>query len=304
MRLLRRPPRRTLAGLLWLVALAAQALVVTDDRHTSVTLPHGPAQRIISLAPHITELLFAAGAGAHVVGTVAFSDYPAAARRLPKVGDVNALDLERIVALRPDLVIVWLQGSPQAQLDVLTALGVPIYYNEPRSLDDIGRSIERFGELAGTEDAARRAAAAYRARLGALRARYRGRAPVSFFLQVWDEPLMTVNDSSLISQALALCGGRNVFGGLRPLVPHVSIEAVLDADPEVIGTAAGGEGGSAADAGLGLWFGWPRLRAIARGNVYAVDPDLITRHTPRILDAAEQVCAVLDAARARRPASR
>jgi iron complex transport system substrate-binding protein len=296
--------RVTLACVLMLATLTAHALTVTDDRGAAVTLPHGPAQRIVSLAPHITELLFAAGAGAQVVGTVAYSDYPEAARRLPQVGDVNALDLERIVALKPDLVIVWLSGSPRSQLDVLGALGVPIYYNEPRSLDDIGRSIERLGELAGTRAAAQAAAAAFESRLARLRASYRGRARVSVFHQVWDQPLMTVNDDSLISQVLALCGGRNIFGQVRALVPHVSIEAVLDADPEVIGAAAGEGATSPPDAGLGLWFGWPKMKAIARGNLYVADADRITRHTPRILDAAEQVCAALDAARARRPAHR
>jgi iron complex transport system substrate-binding protein len=296
--------RLALMVLLLLASVAAHALDVIDDRGVTVRLPHGPAQRIVSLAPHVTELLFAAGAGAQVVGTVAYSDYPEAARRLPQVGDVNALDLERIVALKPDLVVVWLSGSPRSQLDVLSALGVTIYYNEPRSLDDIGRSIERLGELAGTRAAARAVAEAFRTRLARLRARYRGRPPVTVFHQVWDQPLMTVNDDSLISQVLALCGGRNVFGSLRALVPHVSIEAVLDADPEVIGAAAGEGAASPADAGLSLWFGWPKLKAIARGNLYVADADRITRHTPRILDAAEQVCAALDAARARRRATR
>ena len=289
---------RALAALgLALAALAARALTLVDDGGATVTL-RAPAQRIVSLAPHVTELLYAAGAGGHVVGTVAYSDWPEAAKRLPRVGDVNALDLERLVALKPDLVIVWGSGSPRAQLDVLAALGMPVYASEPRSLDDIGAAIERFGALAGTSADAGAAARRYRERLAALRARWRGRDPVSVFHQVWDEPLMTVNDTSLISQVIALCGGRNVFGGLRALVPQVSIEAVLDADPEVIGTAALG---TPAEAGLGLWFGWPHLKAVARGNFYVVDPDLLTRATPRILDAAAQVCTALDGARSRRP---
>jgi iron complex transport system substrate-binding protein len=291
--------RRLLAGLLLCsLSTLAQALGIVDDRGVALELP-GPARRIVSLAPHITELLFAAGAGSSIVGVVEYSNYPAAAQRLPQVGDVNALDLERIVALKPDLVMVWQQGSPQGQLDVLAALGLPVYYNQPRSLDEIARTLERFGELAGTRSTADAAARAFRQRLAALRARYRGRDTVTVFHQIWDQPLMTVNGEHLISQVLALCGGRNVFGDLPPLVPHVSIEAVLDADPEVIGAAGTG---SAAQAGLGPWFGWPRLRAIARGNVYVIDPDLISRHSPRILDGAEQLCAALDAARARRPA--
>ena len=276
---------------------AAHALQVVDDRGARIELP-GPAQRIISLAPHITELLFAAGAGERIVGVVEYSNYPEAAKRLPRVGDTRSLDLERIIALRPDLVIVWLKGSPQAQLDVLTALRLPIYYNEPRALDEIALTIERFGELAGSGGDARRAADEFRARLAALRQRYRGRDEVTVFHQIWEQPLMTVNREHLISHVLQLCGGRNVFARLRPLVPHVVAEAVLEADPEVIGAA---DRGSARDAGLGLWYGWPQLRAIARNNVYVVDPDLISQHAPRILDGAELICESLDAARRRRP---
>lgn len=290
---------RLLALLLCVLALPlpAAALQVTDDRGVRVDLP-GPARRIISLAPHITELLYAAGAGERIVGAVEYSDYPEAAKRLPRVGDTRALDLERVIALKPDLVIVWLSGSPQTQLDVLTALGLPLYYNEPRQLDQIAGTLERFGELAGTTDAARLAAREFRSRLAELRARYRGRDLVSVFHQIWEQPLMTVNGEHLISHVLRLCGGRNVFADLRPLAPHVVAEAVLERDPEVIG-AAGLSGPQ--EAGLGQWFAWPQLRAIARGNVYVVDPDLISQHAPRILDGAEQICAALDGARRRRP---
>jgi iron complex transport system substrate-binding protein len=280
------------------VVLPAQALQIVDDRGVRLDLP-GPAQRIVSLAPHITELLYAAGAGNRIVGAVAYSDSPAAAQRLPRVGDTRSLDLERIIALKPDLVIVWLKGSPQSQLDVLTALGLPIYYNEPRTLEEIGATLERFGVLAGTPVPARSAASAFRARLAALRARYRGRDEVTVFHQIWEQPLMTVNGEHLISQVLQLCGGRNVFADLRLLAPQIATEAVLEADPEVIGTAGVG---SPREAGLGGWSEWPQLRAVARGNLYVVQRDLISQHVPRILDGAEQICAVLDGARSRRPA--
>jgi iron complex transport system substrate-binding protein len=282
------------------LALPACALQVVDDRGVRLDL-QGPAQRIVSLSPHITELLYAAGAGDRIVGTVAYSDYPAAAQRLPRVGDIRVLDLERIIALRPDLVIVWLTGSPQSQLDVLTALDLPIYYNEPRTLDEIGSTLERLGALAGTPEPAQAAAQAFRGRLAALRERYRGRDEVTVFHQIWEQPLMTVNGEHLISQVLQLCGGRNVFAQLRPLAAQVGVEAVLEADPEVIG--AGGMG-SPSEAGLATWLAWPQLRAVARRNFYVVDPSLISQHAPRILDGAEQICSQLDAARARRPARR
>jgi iron complex transport system substrate-binding protein len=297
-------PMQDRRALVWLIALVltlalrpVSALEVTDDRGTRIELA-GPAQRIISLAPHITELLFAAGAGERVVGVVEYSNHPQAAKRVPRVGDTRSLDLERIIALRPDLVIVWLTGSPQTQLDVLTALGLPIYYNEPRSLDQIGVTIERFGELAGTSTAAQSAAREYRTRLATLRQRYRGREPVTVFHQIWEQPLMTVNGEHLISHVLQLCGGQNIFAGLRTFTPHVVAEAVLEANPEVIGT---GGRGNVKDAGLGTWLGWPQLRAVQRNNLYVVDPDLISQHVPRILDGAQQICESLDAARQRRP---
>jgi len=272
------------------------APAVRDDRGVPVSLG-APARRMVSLAPHITELLFAAGAGDAVVGTVDYSDYPDAARRIARVGSVHALDLERVLSLRPDLIVVWLHGSPQRQLERLALLGVPIYYSEPRRLEDVASTIERFGRLAGTEQAAERAAAAYRARLAALRARYAGRAPVEVFFQVWNQPLLTVNDSQLISDVLRLCGGRNVFGSLAALVPAVSVEAVLAANPQAIVMASAGAENDA--RAFALWRAWPRLAAVADGGLFAVDADTISRQTPRIVDAAQTVCEGLDAVRAR-----
>jgi iron complex transport system substrate-binding protein len=297
MTLARGVARLVLAAVAWAAFVQpAQGLEVVDDAGRRVVLAR-PAARIVSLAPHVTELLYAAGAGARVVGAVAFSDHPPEAQRLPRVGDTHALDLERIVALDPDLVVAWRSGSPAAQLDVLAALGIPVYWSEPRTLDAIGDAIERLGTLAGTTAAAQAAAGAYRERLAALRARHRDRAPVGVFHQILDQPLMTVNGRHMISQVVALCGGRNVFADLGPLAAQVAVEAVLEADPEVIGTA--GEGGPR-DAGLGAWLAWPRLTAVARGNLYVVEHELISRSVPRILDGVERICAALDAARARR----
>jgi iron complex transport system substrate-binding protein len=280
-----------------MLATAAQALQFVDDTGAALALAR-PAERIVSLAPHVTELLYAAGAGARVVGAVAYSDHPTDAQRVPRVGDTHALDLERIVALRPDLVIAWRSGSPAQQLDVLRALGVPVYWSEPRTLDAIGDAIERFGELAGTDAAARPAAKAWRERLAALRARHRGRPPVDVFHQIWEQPLMTVNGRHLISEVLQACGGRNVFAAMTALAPQIAAEAVLEADPEVIGAAGSG---APRDAGLGPWLAWPQLRAVGRGNLYVVDHDLISRPGPRILDGAEHICEAIEAARARRP---
>lgn len=286
-----------LAATLALLSAEIRAeITVTDDSGRSVTLKQ-PAQRIISLTPHLTELLFAAGAGERVVGAVEYSNYPPAARRIARIGDSAQLDLERILALNPDLIVVWQSGSAQRQLDKLLRLGIPAYYNEPRRLADIARAIEQLGRLAGTEAVALPAAHAFAAREAGLRQRYAGRAQVTVFYQIWDKPLMTVNGDHLISDVMRLCGGQNIFAALKPLTAEVSIEAVLSLDPEaIVGVTA--EAGQAEN--LELWKKWPRQRAVARSNLFLIHSDLISRNTPRILDGAEQLCAQLDAARARR----
>jgi len=275
---------------------AAAEVRLIDDAGRAVSLKQ-PARRIISLAPHLTELLFAAGAGSRVVGTAEYSDYPPAARSIPRVGDSTELDLERILALKPDLILVWRDGNAQRQLEKLLKLGIPVFYNEPRRLPDIARAIEQFGRLAGTEAVAQPAARAFLARLAELRRRYAGRAPVRVFYQIWDKPLMTINGEHLISHVIRLCGGQNVFAALKPLTPEVSTEAVLAADPEVI---AGVKAEPGQPGNLEQWKRWPRVLAVARDNLFAIDPDLISRNTPRILQGAAQLCADLAAARARR----
>lgn len=285
-------------GMLFLLSAASvmAAVTVTDDSGRELTLPR-PARRIISLAPHVTELLFAAGAGEFIVGAVEYSYYPEQAKRIPRVGNNLQLDLERIVALKPDLIVVWLHGNAQRQLDMLLKLGIPVFYNEPHRLHDIARSLERFGRLAGTDAAAQSAARAFSARESDLRARYAGRPPVRVFYQVWDRPLMTINGNQIINDVIALCGGQNVFADLKPLVPPVSIEAVLDADPEAIVTAIVDPN---VQSGLEIWKQWPHLTATARNNFMFIPADLITRHTPRILDGGQQLCENLDKARMKR----
>jgi iron complex transport system substrate-binding protein len=293
-----RAPLRLLAVVALALAstLAGAEIRLTDDRGREVVLER-PAQRIISLAPNMTELLFAAGAGERVVGADEYSNYPEPARRIARIGDNAQLDLERIVALRPDLVLVWQAGNAQRQLDKLLQLGIPSFYSDPRRIADIARAIEQFGRLAGTEKAALPAARAFAARVRELRERYAGRPPVTVFFQIWDQPPMTVNGDHLISDVISLCGGKNVFAGLKALAPTVSVEAVLAADPQAIG-------GVAADAGqvgnLDSWKAWPRLAAVSRGNLFVIHADLISRNSPRILEGARAMCEQLDAARARR----
>ncbi len=292
---------RFLCILLILLSNNATAEIrLTDDSGRTVTLAQ-PAKRIITLAPHIVELLYAAGAGDRIVGAVEYSYFPEAAKSIPRIGDSAQLDLERIVAMKPDLIIVWQHGNAQRQLDRLLSLGVPVYYNEPRSLDDIARSIEQFGKLAGSEVVAQPAASEFLRREAELRARYSRLASVKVFYQIWDKPLMTVNGEHIISDMMRLCGGENVFAGLKQRVPVISTEAVLTANPEAISGASAEVG---ATGKLDNWKKWPSLLAVSRNNLFVIDGDLISRHTPRMLEGARILCEQIDAARARRPGTR
>ncbi|WDR90525.2 cobalamin-binding protein [Burkholderia ambifaria] len=298
---------RPLPPLAMLVALAhapvAHADVTArDDAGNTVTLP-APAQRVISLAPHATELVYAAGGGAKLVGTVTYSDYPPAAQAVPRVGDNKALDLERIAALKPDLIVVWRHGNAERQTDALRALHIPLFFSEPKHLDDVATSLRQLGTLFGTAPVADAAAASFSRDIAALRARYAARAPVTMFFQVWDRPLTTLNGAHLFNEVIALCGGRNVFAALKPLAPSVTDEAVLAANPEaIVTTSAGATRSDAPLPSLARWRAWPALTAVARNNLFAIDGDLLTRPSPRIAQGAAALCEDLDAARARRPA--
>ena len=271
-------------------------IAVRDDTGETVRLQQ-PARRIVSLAPHVTETLYAAGAGARLVGAVDYSDFPEAAKALPRVGGYSRLDLEAIAALKPDLLIGFASGNAPAHIARLRALGIPVYLSQPSRIDDVAVTLEHFGELAGSAAAAREAAAVFRARLAALRAKYSERPKVRTFYQIWKQPLMTVGGGQVISDVIRLCGGDNVFADLKPLAPTVTVEAVLAANPEAI--VASGMGESRPEW-LDDWRGWKSVTAVRRDNLFFVPPDLIQRHTPRLVDGAERLCAHLETARARR----
>jgi iron complex transport system substrate-binding protein len=275
----------------WL-PVAPAAVQAVDDAGTTLTLS-APASRIVSLAPHATELLYAAGAGDRVVGVLATSDWPPEAAAKPKVGDSRALDLERIFALAPDLVVTWPYAAP-AQVGALLARGVPVFIANPATIDGIALDVERLGALAGTLPTAQSRAAELRARLARVQARYAGVRPVRVFYEIWDVPLYTVGGKHLISQALRLCGGENVFDALTLPAPGVSVEAVLEAKPEAI---IAGADGAVRPPWLDAWARWPNLPAVARGNLFTVDANLLHRPGPRFIDGVEMLCATLARAR-------
>ncbi|MBD3644837.1 cobalamin-binding protein [Alcanivorax sp.] len=285
-----------LAAVLWLGSGLARAQVcVTDDADRQVCLAQ-PASRIIALSPGATELVFAAGAGEQLVGVVSFSDYPPAAKKLPRVGSYKRLDLEAVLALKPDLIIAWRSGNPMEQVERLQAMGVPVYHSEPRRFEDISTTLERLAVLAGTEAVGQGAADSLRSGMDSLRQRYAEAAPVTVFYQVWEEPLMTVNNEHLISEAIRICGGVNVFGELGSLAPKVSREAVLAKDPEVI--IAGGMGEDD-PSWLEPWKQFSSLRAVQYDNLFFVAPSTLQRPTPQMLAGTRTLCSHLDTVRAR-----
>ncbi len=253
-----------------------------------------PAQRIVSLAPHLTELTYSAGAGERLVGVVEHSDHPAAARSLPRIGDAFRVDLERVAALRPDLVLAWESGTSPGTVERLESLGLRVVPIVTRKLRDVGDAIRAIGELAGAQAQADGVAAAYEARIAALRAGYRDRKPLSVFLQVNEQPLYTVSGAQIMSEVIEVCGGRNVFADLKEAAPTVGVEAVIAADPQVI---------LATDATVPdarqYWSRWRQIAAVRNGAVYTISSDDVARPTARLADGVAQVCRALDAARER-----
>ena len=265
--------------LLWFTAVAAHA---------------APAQRIVSLAPHLTELAFTAGAGDRIVATVEYSNHPDAARNIPRIGDAFRVDLERLVALQPDAVLVWESGNPAPIIERIRALHLPVVAFQTQRLEHVATALRAIGRLAGTSATADRAAADYERRIQELRYLYRDRTPIRVFIEVDDRPLYTVNGKQIISEIVELCGGRNVFADLNEFAPAIGIEAVIAANPQAIISTDDTVPDAAA-----TWERWRHIEAVRNGTVYTLRSDDIARATTRLTVAAESVCRTLDTARQR-----
>lgn len=276
-------------------SLSTSAITVTDDLGHDITV-NTPVRRVVSLSPHTAELLFAAGAGDQVAGAVRYSNYPEAARNIPRVGDTHNLDIEKIVSLNPDLVIAWQSGNGRAIIKRLEELGYQVYVSEPTSIKTIARTIRDLGKISGHSQTSTQASLRFIRELHELEHEYAGRRPVNTFYQIWNEPLFTVNGKHLISEVIRLCGGRNIFHDLHTLSARVSLEAVLQADPEVI-IASGAD--DKRPPWLQDWYQWPSMQAVKNHHIFFIPPDLIQRHTPRILQGARMMCEYINAARTR-----
>jgi iron complex transport system substrate-binding protein len=275
----------------WLVIVAAalgSAVAAAAER-----------PRIVSLAPNLTEIAYAAGAGPALVGTVEYSDYPAAARQLPRVGDGWRIDYEQVLALRPDVVLAWTSGTPTQTIERLRALGLRVVAVPTFRLADVPAALRLVGDLAGSRRQADAAAAQFDAEVQRLRREHARALPVRVFIAIDDAPLFTVNGDHIISEVVDLCGGRNVFAELPQIAPQVDVEAVLASDPDVILSTDD----TIADP-RAQWLAWPKLRAVRFGTIYALPSDTVTRAAPRLADGAAEVCAALDSARGKLSAAR
>jgi iron complex transport system substrate-binding protein len=265
------------------------ACEIVDDAGDKIKLAH-PAQRLISLAPDLTEILFTIGAGPKIVGIVSGSDYPLDAQTIPIVATYNSIDTETILTLHPDLIVVWAETRYLAQLK---KLGIPIYLSHQHTLTDVASTMKKLGCLAGTEKTANPSAEKYLKRYQALQARYAGQKKLTVFYQVWPRPLMTITKNSWINEVISLCGGMNVFEKLHGTAPEINVEAVIAANPDII------VGTYSAKEGLHQWQAWPELKAIKHKNIDFIHADLIERAGPRILDGAEEMCRIISIARKR-----
>jgi len=269
--------------------LAAMALLCAAQAGAA-----GQRLRIVSLAPNLTEIAYTAGAGDAIVGTVEYSDYPEAARRLPRVGDAWRVDMEQVLALHPDLVLIWPSGTPVAVIDQLRRLGLKVVVVPTFRLADVPSALRSIGALAGSVATAERAAQAFERDIAAQRRDHADREQLSVFIEIDDEPVYTVNGQHVISEVVQLCGGHNVFAGLPQIAPPVALETVLQHDPQVILSTD-----DTIDDPQAQWSRWPRLRAVRAGTIYSLPADLVTRATPRLAQGVRVTCAALDDARQR-----
>ncbi len=281
--------------LLWLciTAQAATQFTVTDASGTQVVFLT-PPQRIISLAPNLTELAYAAGMGNRMVAVTAYSDYPPQAKQLPQVGDAFRLDWERLVALKPDLVLAWGSGLSSRDRATFEKMNLKVLVLEPRHLDDIPKTLRLLGRIVGTESVAEAAALAFMQQLDTLRRQYTGRASVRAYFQIAATPLLTVNEAHIISDVLRLCGAQNVFAAVSLLTPAISNEALVKENPHVMLAIAATH--EQEEEIKRTWRGLP-LNAVRQGRMAFIQPDLISRSTPRILLGAKKICEQIESTR-------
>ena len=283
--------------LLPVVTVQAQNYCAVDDGGIKLCLKKMP-ERIISLAPGSTELLYAAGAGKQLLAVDQYSDYPAAVKKLPQVGGYPNVNIETLIGMNPDLVVVWTGGNSPQLIQQIESVGLKTFRLNARSLNDIESDIRKLGAITGNSQHANQSAETFATRLANLKARYQQQATVSVFFEIWRSPLMAVGGQQIIDSAITLCGGHNIFADADTRIPVISIESLLARNPDVI-IASDPRGNSKENqqAMANYWGKWQMLAAVKKNQLFTVSSDLIARPAPRILDGAEQICQYLQSVR-------
>jgi len=273
-------------------AIANERIQVIDDEGEKIEFLQ-VVKRIVSLAPHATELLFSAGATNQIVGTVSYSDYPPAAKKIPLIGSYNRIDIENIISKNPDLIVAWSGGNSTDDINKLKSLGFKVFISEPKNFNDVAENIRSMGRLMATEKTAEPVAIQFLADFKQLKKDYPKNKAVRVFYQVWNDPLMTISDGHLIGKVISFCSGENVFGDLSTISPRVSIESVIEKNPDVI------VAGMTKDRRLWLkeWNKWAVIKAVKNKHVYPIDASLVIRQTPRILQGTRKMCEILNEVR-------
>lgn len=280
------------------LALACLAVVLCGCQDPASNTPEPQVyKRIVTLAPNLTELVFEIGAADQLVGVSAWSDFPLPARQLPVVGDAFTVDQEQLALLDPDLLLVWESGTPAHAVDELRKAGYKVEQIRTRSLEDVSIALRRIGTLTGHSSEAEVVAARFQAELEALRQSQAGRPSISVFYQVSARPLYTVNREHYVSELIEICGGKNIFDDLDDLAPAISVEAVVDRNPEVMLAST-----DAGDEAFADWQRWPAVSANLYGNLFLIPADEIGRATPRLIIAGGAMCLALQKARFNREA--
>jgi len=267
---------------------AQRSRPASDDQGQALGLTGRP-ERIVSLAPHATELLFAAGAGGRVVAVDPASDFPPEASQLPRIAAWPRPDLEALRAAAPDLVLVWGAGL-RPELREAIARIAPVWVSEPSTLEAIPHTLRRLGQLAGDAQRAELEADQFAQRLASLRAGASHAGRVRVFYQAWARPLVTVSNRDLIGDAIRLCGGQNVFGHEGAAARQIDHEALRAARPQLVvlgdGSNPQAPGGEPLARWQSRWVGTPPA-------VVAIPPDLLQRPSPRVIDGVQRLCAAI-----------
>ncbi len=274
------------------LSVHAKSIQVVDDSGTTIVL-NQPAKKIITLSPGLAELVASAGGLEHIIGVVSHSDFPEDIKILPQVGNYNALDIEKIVLLQPDLIIAWKSGTAKHQIEQLKRIGFTVYISEPETFMDIPNTLVKLGQLMATESLAQKSVTQFMSHFEQLKrkqASYKGKKRKSVFIQIWNQPLMTVNQHHLISKVIQFCGGKNIFAKVFSLTATPSMESILEKNPDII-IATGGK--DTLQHWLNRWRQWDFMNAVKNKQLYTVSPDYLVRHTPRILQGIEEVCLII-----------